>query len=288
MALERRHPDWIKVRAPTSPDYFRTRALLGEMRLHTVCQEACCPNIGECFSHRTATFMLMGDVCTRNCPYCAVAHGKARPLDADEPRRIAEAVRKLGLQHVVVTSVDRDDLPDGGASHFAATARAIKRELPDARVEVLVPDFQGSFESVDAVVDSPIDIYNHNVETVPSLYRTARPGGHYDRSLAVLHHAKDTARAQGRALLTKAGIMLGLGEERDELMNVIRDLRSVECDILTLGQYLRPSKDHLPVARYVPPDEFAELKRESLALGFRHVESGPLVRSSYHAWEHVQ
>jgi lipoyl synthase len=284
---ERRHPEWIKVRAPASPEFFRTKQILGERKLHTVCQEACCPNIGECFSHRTATFMLMGDVCTRNCPYCAVAHGKARPLDPDEPRRIADAVHELGLRHVVVTSVDRDDLPDGGAAHFAATAHAIKSMLPETRVEVLVPDFQGVLASVDTVVASPVDIYNHNIETVPSLYRTARPGGRYERSLDVLRHAKDTARTAGNPLLTKAGIMLGLGEEREELMSVLRDLARIECDIITLGQYLRPSKDHLPVARYVPPAEFAEIKIDALNLGFRHVESGPLVRSSYHAWEHV-
>jgi lipoic acid synthetase len=284
---ERRHPDWIKVRAPVSPEYMRTRALLAEMRLHTVCQEACCPNIGECFSHRTATFMLMGDVCTRNCPYCAVAHGKVRPLDPEEPRRVAEAAARLKLQHVVVTSVNRDDLPDGGAAHFAATAREIKSATPSARVEVLVPDFRGSQQSVETVVESPVDIYNHNVETVPRLYRTARPGGHYDLSLGVLKHARETARALGRPLLTKTGIMLGLGEENDELVRVMRDLRGVECDILTLGQYLRPSKEHLPVMRYVTPQEFAELRAEALKLGFRHVESAPLVRSSYHAWEHV-
>lgn len=285
--VERKHPDWIKVRAPVSPEYFRTRAILGELKLHSVCQEACCPNIGECFSHHTATFMLMGDVCTRNCPYCAVAHGKVRPLDPDEPRRIAEAVARLGLQHVVVTSVDRDDLPDGGAAHFAATARAIKQALPATRVEVLVPDFQGSLASVETVVASPVDIYNHNVETVPSLYRKARPGGQYRRSLEVLWHAKDRARSLKRNLLTKTGVMLGLGERRDELLEVMRDLREIECDILTLGQYLRPSKEHLPVERYVPPQEFADLKRAGMELGFRHVESGPLVRSSYHAWEQV-
>jgi lipoic acid synthetase len=284
---ERKHPDWIKVRAPASPEFFRTKAILADLRLHSVCQEACCPNIGECFSHRTATFMLMGDVCTRNCPYCAVAHGKVRPLDLDEPRRIAEAVAKLGLQHVVVTSVDRDDLPDGGAEHFAATARAIKAMPEAARVEVLVPDFQGSFASVETVVRSPIDIYNHNIETVPSLYRSVRPGGNYERSLEVLRHARETARSIGKSMFTKAGVMLGLGEESDELVTVIRDLRGVGCDILTLGQYLRPSADHIPVARYVTPAEFADLKREALALGFHHVESGPLVRSSYHAWEHV-
>jgi lipoyl synthase len=288
---ERRHPDWIKVRAPTSPEYFRTKALLAELRLHTVCQEACCPNIGECFSHRTATFMLMGDVCTRNCPYCAVAHGKVRPLDPDEPRRIAEAVARLGLDHVVVTSVDRDDLPDGGASHFAATAGAIQRLRPATRVEVLVPDFKGSYPAVETVVGAPVAIFNHNIETVPSLYRKARPGGNYQRSLDVLAHAKSFGktfgRADGRALLTKAGIMLGLGEESDEVETVLRDLRAAGCDILTLGQYLRPSRDHLPVERYVTPAEFAELKSGAMAMGFRHVESGPLVRSSYHAWEHV-
>jgi lipoyl synthase len=287
MAEQRRHPDWIKVRAPVSPEYSRTKSILAGLRLHSVCQEACCPNIGECFSHRTATFMLMGDVCTRNCPYCAVAHGKARPLDPEEPRRIAEAAATLGLRHVVVTSVDRDDIPDGGAAHFAATARALKLLLPAARVEVLVPDFQGSFASVETVVKSPIDIYNHNLETVPRLYKTARPGGRYERSLAVLEHAREQGRALGRPMLTKAGIMLGLGEERDEVMRVLADLRAIECDILTLGQYLRPSREHLPVARYVTPAEFAELRTEGLKLGFRHVESGPLVRSSYHAWEHV-
>jgi lipoic acid synthetase len=279
------------VRAPTSPEYFRTKALLAELRLHTVCQEACCPNIGECFSHRTATFMLMGDVCTRNCPYCAVAHGKVRPLDPDEPRRIAEVVARLGLDHVVVTSVDRDDLPDGGASHFAATAGAIQRLRPATRVEVLVPDFKGSHPAVETVVSAPVSIFNHNIETVPSLYRKVRPGGNYQRSLDVLAHAKSFGKtfdkAGSRALLTKAGIMLGLGEETFEIESVLRDLRAVGCDILTLGQYLRPSRDHLPVERYVTPAEFAELKAEAMAMGFRHVESGPLVRSSYHAWEHV-
>ena len=284
---ERRHPDWIKVRAPTSPEYFRTKALLAELRLHTVCQEACCPNIGECFSHRTATFMLMGDVCTRNCPYCAVAHGKVRPLDPDEPRRIAEAVARLGLDHVVVTSVDRDDLGDGGASHFAATATAIKQLRSSARVEVLVPDFKGAYSAVETVVGASIEVFNHNIETVPSLYRKARPGGNYQRSLDVLAHARDFGRTTGRALLTKAGMMLGLGEERAEVEGVLRDLRAVGCDILTLGQYLRPSRDHLPVERYVTPAEFAELKSAAIAIGFRHVEAGPLVRSSYHAWEHV-
>lgn len=284
---QRRHPDWIKVRAPSSPEYSRTRALLAELRLHTVCQEANCPNIGECFSHRTATFMLMGDVCTRNCPYCAVAHGKVRPLDPDEPRRIAEAVARLGLDHVVVTSVDRDDLHDGGAAHFAETAGAIRRLRPAARVEVLVPDFKGSHSAIETVIGAPVAIFNHNIETVPSLYRKARPGGNYQRSLDVLAHAADLGKARDHALLTKAGVMLGLGEEQAEVESVLRDLRAVGCDILTLGQYLRPSLDHLPVERYVTPAEFAELRSAAMALGFRHVESGPLVRSSYHAWEHV-
>jgi lipoyl synthase len=231
--------------------------------------------------------MLMGDVCTRNCPYCAVAHGKVRPLDLDEPRRIAEAVSRLGLQHIVVTSVDRDDLSDGGAAHFAATARAIKAALPATRIEVLVPDFKGMHTSIETVIESPIAIYNHNTETVPSLYRQCRPGGRYEIALSVLEYAKKTARATGREVLTKSGIMLGLGEDRSELMSVLADLRTVGCDILTLGQYLRPSAEHLPVVRYLPPEEFADLRREALAMGFRHVESAPLVRSSYHAWEQV-
>ena len=287
MTAGRLHPDWIKVRAPISEEFLRTRALVSTLKLHTVCQEANCPNIAECFSHRTATFMLMGDVCTRNCPYCAVAHGKVRPLDPDEPRRIAKAVTRLALRHVVVTSVNRDDLPDGGAEHFASTARAIKEHFPIARVEVLVPDFKGEHQSVETVVAAPVDIYNHNLETVPSLYRKVRPGGRYPVSLSVLQHAKETARRTNRTLLTKAGIMLGLGEPGDELLKVMGDLRAVECDILTLGQYLRPTQDHLPVVRYVPPAEFAELAEIGRAMGFRHVESGPLVRSSYHAWQQV-
>ena len=286
-ATTRRHPDWIKVRAPISAEYFRTKSILGELGLHTVCQEACCPNIGDCFTHRTATFMLMGDVSTRNCPYCAVAHGKTRPLDGDEPKRVAEAVARLGLQHVVVTSVDRDDLPDGGAEHFAATACAIKERMPKTRIEVLVPDFQGKQASIETVVASPIAIYNHNTETVPSLYKIARPGGKYDRCLEVISHSKAAARAIGKDMLTKSGLMLGLGETISELFDVLHDLRGAGCDIITLGQYLQPSKAHLPVARYVPPDEFAQIKLAAMKLGFRHVESAPLVRSSYHAWEHI-
>ena len=279
----RRHPPWLKVRAPGGPSYLETRATVQALGLHTVCEEAHCPNIGECWSHRTATVMLLGDTCTRNCAFCAVSHGRPKPVDAAEPARVAEAVARLGLQHVVVTSVNRDDLPDGGAAHFARTAEAIKARVPSARVEVLVPDFQGNAEAVRTVVASPIDILNHNVETVPRLYKRVRPGAQYARSLALLAEAR-CARAD---CLTKAGLMLGLGETSDEIIRVFRDLRDVDCDILTLGQYLRPSRDHLPVERYLPPEEFADLRTRALEVGFRHVESGPLVRSSYHAWAHV-
>jgi lipoic acid synthetase len=279
----RRHPPWLKVRAPGGPGFTETRATVKALGLHTVCEEARCPNIGECWGHRTATFMLLGDTCTRNCAFCAVSHGRPLAVDPGEPGRVAEAVAKLGLRHVVVTSVNRDDLPDGGAGHFAATARSIKALVPDARVEVLVPDFQGDAQAVRTVVASPIDILNHNIETVPRLYKRVRPGARYERSLGVL--------AEGRRArpdcLTKAGLMLGLGEARDEITHVFRDLRAVDCDILTLGQYLRPSPTHLPVERYVAPEEFAALRDDALLAGFRHVESGPLVRSSYHAWAHV-
>jgi len=281
--VARRHPEWIKVRAPAGETFHETKRLVRDLRLHTVCEEAHCPNIGECWGHRTATFMLLGDVCTRNCAFCAVAHGRPVTLDPEEPRRVAEGVAQLQLRHVVITSVDRDDLADGGAHHFASTARAIKRLTPECAVEVLVPDFQGKESSVDAVVDAPIDIFNHNTETVPRLYKRARAGADYDRSLRVLLRA----RTRRPDLITKTGLMLGLGEGRDELLTVLADLRSVDCDILTLGQYLRPSGQHLPVERYVTPEEFVELRRDALALGFRHVESGPLVRSSYHAWQHV-
>ena len=279
----RRHPPWLRVRAPGGPAYLETRATVRSLGLHTVCEEARCPNIGECWSHRTATVMLLGDTCTRNCAFCAVSHGRPRPVDADEPRRVAEAVARLGLRHVVVTSVNRDDLADGGAAHFASTARAIKALVPEARVEVLVPDFQGNLDAVRMVVAAPIDILNHNIETVPRLYRRVRPGARYVRSLAVLQEAR-RARPEG---LTKAGLMLGLGETLDEIGHVFTDLRDIACDILTLGQYLRPSLDHLPVERYVTPEEFATLRDRALAAGFRHVEAGPLVRSSYHAWAHV-
>jgi len=282
-AVTRRHPPWLKVRAPGGQGYVETMATVRELGLHTVCQEAHCPNIGECWGHRTATFMLLGDTCTRNCGFCAVTHGRPLALDAEEPSRVAVAVERLGLRHVVVTSVNRDDLPDGGAAHFAATARAIKDRLPACRVEVLVPDFQGHLAAVATVATAPIDIFNHNLETVPRLYRRVRPGARFERSLAVLA----AALAAREGLLTKAGLMLGLGETEDELLSVFRELRDAGCGILTLGQYLRPSADHLPIERYVPPEEFAALRAHALALGFRHVEAGPLVRSSYHAWSHV-
>jgi len=282
-AVERRLPPWLKVRAPGGPGYAETSAIVRGLGLHTVCQEAHCPNIGECWGHRTATFMLLGDTCTRNCGFCAVTHGRPLTVDPDEPRRVAEGVADLGLQHVVVTSVNRDDLPDGGAAHFAATAWAIRRRLPSCRIEVLVPDFKGDESAVARVASSPIDVFNHNLETVPRLYARVRAGARYERSLAVLR----AARAARPALLTKAGLMLGLGEETEELVKVFIDLRQVGCDVLTLGQYLRPSAEHLPVERYVPPAEFDALRTRALALGFRHVEAGPLVRSSYHAWAHV-
>ncbi len=280
----RRHPPWLKVRAPGGAEFVETRSAVRSLGLHTVCEEARCPNIGECWGNKTATFMLLGDTCTRNCSFCAVTHGRPLAVDPAEPGRVALAVARLGLQHVVATSVNRDDLSDGGAEHFAATARAVKALLPECRVEVLVPDFQGRRASVETVAGAPIDVFNHNVETVPRLYKRVRPGAQYERSLDVL----ETARRSGDAYQTKAGLMLGLGEEREELLRVFDDLRRVGCDILTLGQYLRPSAEHLPVERYVTPEEFAALKVDALGLGFRHVESGPLVRSSYHAWSHLK
>ena len=286
MSLEthtRRHPPWLKVRAPGGAAYAETLATVKSLDLHTVCQEARCPNIGECWGHKTATFMLLGDTCTRNCGFCAVTHGRPLTVDPGEPGRVATAVARLGLRHVVVTSVNRDDLPDGGSAHFAATAQAIKALTPECRVEVLVPDFQGDLAAARLVADSPIDVFNHNVETVPRLYRRVRPGARYERSLAVL----EAASGVRPGLLVKAGLMVGLGEMEAELISVFRDLRRIGCDVLTVGQYLRPSQDHLPVERYLPPEEFAALRVQALGLGFRHVEAGPLVRSSYHAWSHV-
>jgi lipoic acid synthetase len=255
--------------------------MMRDLGLHTVCEEAHCPNIGECWEHRAATFMILGDVCTRNCAYCAVAHGTPAPLDTGEPARLAEAVATMQLRHVVITSVDRDDLPNGGAEMFAECIREIRRRLPEASIEVLIPDFKGNPEALRIVVDARPDILNHNTETIERLYRIARPGGRYPRALELLRRAKEWAPD----LLTKSGIICGLGEEWDELIAAMRDVRAHGVDILTLGQYLRPSRDHLPVARWYAPADFAELKRIGLEMGYRHVEAGPLVRSSYHAWE---
>ena len=272
-------PPWLKVRAPGGPKYLRLKGLMREWNLHSVCEEAHCPNIGECWEDLTATFMILGDVCTRNCGYCAVTHGRPQWEDREEPERVGRAVGELGLEHVVITSVNRDDLADGGAAHFAATVGAIRRHAPGCRVELLIPDFQGNADALDAVIAAGPDILNHNTETVPRLYKVARHGGRYERTLEIFRQAR--RRAPG--LPTKSGIILGLGEERDELVATMRDLREANVSILTLGQYLRPSKQHLPVARYYHPDEFRELGEIGRALGFAHVESGPLVRSSYHA-----
>jgi lipoyl synthase len=277
--IEGRKPSWLKVRAPGGPNYMRLKALMREANLHSVCEEAHCPNIGECWEDATATFMILGDVCTRNCGYCAVVHGKPVWEDRDEPERIGAAVRDLGLQYVVITSVNRDDLADGGAAHWAATIRAVRHHAPACRLEVLVPDFQGSVTSIDMVLGAAPHIFNHNTETVPRLYKVARHGGRYERTLELFRRARATAPG----VPTKSGIILGLGEERDEVVATMRDLVSVGVSILTLGQYLRPSAAHLPVARYYAPQEFRELAEVGMALGFAHVEAGPLVRSSYHA-----
>jgi lipoic acid synthetase len=279
-----RKPAWLKVRAPGGPEFGEVRRLVAGFRLHTVCEEAHCPNIGECWEHRAATFMILGDVCTRNCAYCAVAHGTPQRVDEGEPRRLAEAVAAMGMRHIVVTSVDRDDLPNGGAEQFAAVVRETRERAPGTTIELLIPDFKGSETALRIVVDAKPDILNHNLETVSRLYRIARPGGRYDRALELLARA----RASDGALLTKSGLMVGLGEQWDELLAAIRDLRSVGCEILTLGQYLRPSRAHLPVARFYTPDEFGRLKDFAEGLGFRHVESAPLVRSSYHAWQQAE
>ena len=283
-AVEARKPSWLKVKAPGGPNYVALKHMMRDLKLHTVCEEAHCPNIGECWEHKAATFMILGDVCTRNCAYCAVAHGTPAALDADEPKRLADAVAQMGLKHVVITSVDRDDLPNGGAEIFAACIAEIRLRLPQTSVEVLIPDFKGNPEALQLVVAARPDILNHNLETISRLYRIARPGGRYPRALELLERAK----ALNPELLTKSGIICGLGEEWDELLAAMRDLRAAHVDILTIGQYLRPSDQHLPIARWYTPDEFAELKRYGMALGFRHVESGPLVRSSYHAWEQVE
>jgi lipoic acid synthetase len=274
-------PEWLKVRAPGSPGYARLKGLMRELHLNTVCEEAQCPNIGECWNHGTATFMILGDVCTRACSYCAVAHGRPHAVDAAEPARVADAIRTLALDYVVITSVDRDDLDDGGASVFAETIRETRTRSAGCRIEVLIPDFQGNETALRRVLDARPDILNHNTETVPRLYKAARSGGRYARTLELL----DRSRTYAPGIPTKTGLMVGLGEEHDELVQTFKDLRTVDCKVLTIGQYLRPSAAHAPMVRYYHPDEFLALKQIALDLGFVHVESGPLVRSSYHAHE---
>jgi lipoic acid synthetase len=279
--LPRPKPEWLKARAPVGENYHQLKRLARGLKLHTVCESAQCPNIGECWNHGTATFMLLGNLCTRRCGFCAVPKGKPEAMDQDEPRRVAEAVAALGLKHAVVTSVNRDDDNLGGARIFASTIAEIRKAAPGCRVEVLIPDFQGDDESLRTVLEARPDVLNHNTETVPRLYRAVRSGARYERSLRLLENVKKFAPG----MASKSGVMVGLGETMDELLEVFRDLAARRVDILTVGQYLRPSKDHLPIARYYTPDEFLFLKQEALGMGFRHVESGPLVRSSYHAHE---
>lgn len=269
----------MRAPAPVGENYRDLKSLIERLRLHTVCESAACPNVGECWNQRTATFMLLGNVCTRRCGFCAVGKGAPLPIDYDEPRRVAEAVAAMGLKFAVITSVNRDDRPDGGAEIFAMVIRAIRDRIPGCGVEVLIPDFQGSHDAVETVMEAGPDVLNHNTETVPRLYRQVRLGARYERSLDVLAHAKRMRPATP----TKSGLMLGLGEMPDEVIQVMRDLRAHHVDILTLGQYLRPSPKHLPIVRYVTPAEFVEFRRAGEAMGFAHVESGPLVRSSYHA-----
>jgi lipoic acid synthetase len=277
-------PEWLKVRAPGSENYHRLKGLMRGLGLHTVCEEANCPNIGECWHHGTATFMILGSTCTRSCGYCNVTHGTPQAPDEQEPIKVASAIHALELSYVVVTSVDRDDLPDFGASHFARTIRETRARIPACRLEVLIPDFQGDEAALRTVLGARPDVLNHNIETVPRLYRTARPGGRYPRALEVLHRSHEIAPD----IATKSGLMVGLGEEWDEVVATLQDLRTAGVNIVTIGQYLRPSLANLPMVRYYTPAEFAELKRIGLELGFGHVESGPLVRSSYHAHEQTE
>jgi lipoic acid synthetase len=275
-----RKPKWIRAKAPTSPAAQRVKSLLREHKLHTVCEEAACPNLGECFSHGTATFMIMGDICTRRCPFCDVAHGLPQPLDPEEPANLARTLKILDLKYVVITSVDRDDLRDGGAAHFVACIRAAREHSPNTRIEVLVPDFRGRMDIALAILaTAPPDVFNHNLETVPRLYKQVRPGADYPWSLALIRRFK----ARYPDIPTKSGLMLGLGETLEEVIETLKDLRAHDCDMLTLGQYLQPSLSHLPVARFVAPEEFERLADIARALGFRNVASGPMVRSSYHA-----
>jgi lipoic acid synthetase len=279
VSIAPKRPDWLRAPAPGGENYRDLKDLIGRLRLHTVCESAACPNVGECWNHRTATFMILGNVCTRRCGFCAVQKGGPLPVDYDEPRRVAEAVGLMGLKFAVITSVNRDDRKDGGAELFALTIRAIRERVPGCGVEVLVPDFQGRHEAMDIVMDARPDVLNHNTETVPRLYRQVRLGARYERSLDMLAYAKSLVPE----VPTKSGVMLGLGETNEEVLQVMRDLRAHRVEILTLGQYLRPSPRHLPIVRYVSPAEFDELRRAGEEMGFAHVEAGPLVRSSYHA-----
>jgi lipoic acid synthetase len=274
-------PPWLTRRLPGGPEYEKIRRLMNRGRLHTVCQEAKCPNIWECFSNRTATFLILGDRCTRNCRFCAVAHNPVEPPDPAEPMRVAQSVEKLGLAYVVVTSVTRDDLPDGGAGHFAKTIREIHRRIPEAVIEVLIPDFKGDAEALRTVLEARPQVLNHNIETVPRLYTAVRPGAVYTRSLELLGRV----RTIDASIPTKSGLMLGLGETTAEIRQTLQDLLDAECRMLTMGQYLQPSKDHLPVARFVPPAEFDQWQKTAFQMGFSEVASGPFVRSSYHAKE---
>ncbi len=278
-------PQWIRARSPNSPEVQQLKAILREQNLHTVCEEAACPNLGECFQHGTATFMIMGDVCTRRCPFCDVAHGRPATLDEDEPKHLAETIRAMGLRFAVITSVDRDDLRDGGAAHFAACIRAVRDNAPQTRIECLVPDFRGrEVRALAILAAEPPDVFNHNLETVPRLYRQARPGADYRGSLELIQQFKQRCPS----VPTKSGLMLGLGETREEVIEVLKDLRAHRCDNLTIGQYLAPSRHHLPVVRYVPPEEFQEYAHIARELGFDKVASGPMVRSSYHAEEQAK
>jgi lipoic acid synthetase len=276
-AVKRRHPPWIKVKLPTQRTFFEVRDMVHDLALHTVCESASCPNIGECWSRRALTIMILGDICTRSCRFCNVVTGRPLPPDPDEPRRVAEMLRALELEHTVITCVDRDDLADGGAAHWAETIRQVKQACPRMTLEVLTGDFKGETEHVDVVLAAGPDVFAHNLETVPRLSRQVRVQASYPRSYKILEHARS------RGAVTKTGLMLGLGETRAEIEEVLRDTRSLGVDIITLGQYLQPSRQHLAIERYVPPEEFEELRQYALALGFPHVEAGPLVRSSYHA-----
>jgi lipoic acid synthetase len=283
--LRQPKPSWLRAKAPGGENFHQLKKLARGLGLHTVCESAQCPNIGECWNHKTATFMLLGDICTRRCGFCAVPKGRPQPLDLDEPRRVAEAVATLGLKHAVITSVNRDDDNLGGARIFAETIRQVREVAPECRIEVLIPDFQGLDEALQIVLAARPDVLNHNTESVPRLYRVVRSGARYERTLRLLENAKKFSAAMGINMITKSGVMVGLGESMTELVDVFADLAARQVDILTVGQYLRPSKDHLPIASFYTPEEFAYLKEEALRLGFRHVESGPLVRSSYHAHE---